>query len=190
MSEIEPLIDVVLEKQLEAILFVSDGPISIAQLAEAIKKRQGEIERSLKALETHFKENHGLRLQWHGNKVQLTTAPEFAEEIEKFLGLEAATRLTRASLETLAIIAYKQPITRPGIDMIRGVNSDGVLKSLLFKGLVEEMGRTEGPGRPILYCTTPDFLNHFGVSSLDELPPFEKIIDSVPEESENNILKD
>ncbi len=190
MSEIDTFSNLPLDKCLEAILFVADGSISVAQLAEVLKKRQGEIEKTLKVLETHLKESHGLRVQWHGNKVQLTTAPELSEVIEKFLGLEAATRLTRASLETLAIIAYKQPITRPGIDMIRGVNSDGVLKSLLFKGLVEEMGRAEGPGRPILYETTPDFLQHFGLSSLEELPPFEAIIDSVPEEPGNNILKD
>jgi segregation and condensation protein B len=190
MSEIDIFSDLPLDNYLEAILFVADGPISVAQIAEILKKKQGEIEKSLKALEAHLKDGHGLRLQWHGNKVQLTTAPELADVIERFLGLEAATRLTRASLETLAIIAYKQPITRPGIDMIRGVNSDGVLKSLLFKGLVEEMGRAEGPGRPILYGTTPDFLQHFGISSLEELPPFEVIIDSVPEQPGNNILKD
>jgi segregation and condensation protein B len=92
-------------------------------------------------------------------------------------------------LETLAIIAYKQPITRPGIDAIRGVNSDGVLKSLLSKGLIEEAGRAEGPGRPILFSTTSDFLQHFGLSKIQELPPFEEEAPVVPEQP-NQVLKD
>ena len=108
---------------------------------------------------------------------------------ERFLDLEATTRLSRAALETLAIIAYQQPATRPEIDAIRGVNSDGVMKNLLSKGLIEEIGRTEGPGRPILYVTTPDFLQHFGLRSLDDLPPLlqEPIeslaMDETPEEA-------
>ena len=100
----------------------------------------------------------------------MTTAPELAEVIERFLGLEATTRLSRAALETLAIIAYQQPVTRPAIDAVRGVNSDGVIKSLLSKGLLQEVGRSEGPGRPILFGTTPEFLQHFGLNSLIELP--------------------
>jgi len=101
----------------------------------------------------------------------LTTAPELASLVELFLGLEATTHLSRAALETLAIIAYQQPATRPQVDSIRGVNSDSMLKSLLSKGLILESGRTEGPGRPILYSTTPEFLQHFGLSSILELPP-------------------
>jgi segregation and condensation protein B len=100
----------------------------------------------------------------------MTTAPEAAPLIERFLGLEASSRLSRAAMETLAIIAYQQPTTRPEIDSIRGVNSDGVLKSLLSKGLIQEAGRAERPGRPILYVSTPDFLQHFGLRSLLELP--------------------
>jgi segregation and condensation protein B len=106
--------------------------------------------------------------------VQLTTAPETAEAIERFLGLEATSHLSRAALETLAIIAYQQPVTRPQVDSVRGVNSDGVMRSLLSKGLIQEGGRAEGPGRPILYSTTPEFLQHFGLNSLNELPPLER----------------
>ncbi len=94
-----------------------------------------------------------------------------AEIVERFLGLEATSRLSRAALETLAIVAYQQPVTRPYIEGVRGVSSDGVMKSLLSKGLVQEVGRAEGPGRPILYGTAPDFLQHFGLNSLTELPP-------------------
>mgnify|MGYP000878535240 FL=1 len=107
----------------------------------------------------------------------------------KYLGIETTSRLSRAALETLAIIAYRQPITRPGIDAIRGVNSDGVLKSLLSKGLIEEIGRTEGPGRPILYGITEEFLQYFGLGSINELPELfnENLIVT---ENNNGLLKD
>jgi segregation and condensation protein B len=103
--------------------------------------------------------------------VQITTAPEATFWIERFLGLDAASRLSRAALETLAIIAYQEPVTRPQVDAVRGVNSDGVLKSLLSKGLIQEVGRAEAPGRPILYSITDTFLQHFGLSGKNELPP-------------------
>jgi segregation and condensation protein B len=111
-----------------------------------------------------------LRLQRHAGQVQLTSAPETTDLIERFLGLEATAHLGRAALETLAIIAYRQPITRPQVDAIRGVNSDTMLRSLQHKGLITEAGRAEGPGRPILYSTTPEFLQHFGLNSFAELP--------------------
>jgi segregation and condensation protein B len=91
--------------------------------------------------------------------------------VERFLGLEATSRLSRAALETLAIVAYQQPVTRPYIEGVRGISSDSVMRSLLSKGLVQEVGRAVGPGRPILYGTAPDFLQHFGLNSLTELPP-------------------
>ena len=91
--------------------------------------------------------------------------------MERLLGLESFQRLTPAALEALSIVAYQQPITRPQIDAIRGVNSDSVIKGLLSKGLLEELGRSDGVGHPILYGTTPEFLQHFGLSSLKELPP-------------------
>jgi len=116
--------------------------------------------------------------------VQLTTAAEIASLVEKFLGLEAVTHLSRAALETLAIIAYQQPVTRPQVDGVRGVNSDGMMKSLLSKGLIQEAGRTDGPGRPILYSTTPEFLQHFGLSSIMELPPLAVSTEAEPEPTE------
>ena len=99
-----------------------------------------------------------------------TTAPETARWIESFLGLEIVGRLSRAALEALAIVAYKQPVTRPQIDAIRGVNSDSVMKKLLNSGLIFEVGRASSPGRPIMYSTSTEFLQHFGLSSIDELP--------------------
>ena len=101
---------------------------------------------------------------------RLTTAAEAGATIERFLGLEVTTRLSQAALEVLAIVAYLQPATRPQIDQLRGVNSDGALRSLLSKGLVEEVGRLEKPGRPILYGTTPDFLQAFGLDSVAQMP--------------------
>ncbi len=157
---------------LEALLFVSAEPVSAGQLASALEISVAAVEEGLQALEAEL-QSRGLRLQRHGGRVQLTTAPQAAERIERFLGLEATSRLSRAALETLAIIAYQQPVTRPYLESVRGVSSDAVMKSLLSKGLIQEVGRAEGPGRPILYGTTPDFLQHFGLTSLSELPPLD-----------------
>jgi len=155
---------------LEAVLFVSAEPVAPAQLALALEISLEEVEEGLKQLEAEL-QRRGLRLQRHGGRVQLTTAAEMAEAIERFLGLEATGRLSRAALETLSIVAYQQPVTRPYIEGVRGVSSDGVMRSLLSKGLIQEIGRAEGPGRPILYGTAADFLQHFGLNSLAELPP-------------------
>lgn len=174
---------------IEALLFVAAGPVVTGQLAEGAGLNAAQTEECLAALESKYLSSGGLRLQRHAGRVQLTTAPELSAEVEKFLGLEATAHLSRAAQDTLAIIAYRQPITRPAIDAIRGVNSDGVLKSLLSKGLVQEAGRAEGPGRPILYGTTAEFLQHFGLSSVNDLPPYEQA-----EEPEGNgngrLLKD
>jgi len=160
--------------RLEALLFVAPGAVPTLQIAAALDLPLRVVEKCLETLESRLNlanPPRGLRLQRHQARVQLTTAPEMSSYVEKFLGLEATSRLSRAALETLAIIAYQQPVTRPEIDAIRGVSSDGVLKSLLSKGLVQEIGRAERPGRPILYSSTSDFLQHFGLNSLEELPP-------------------
>jgi segregation and condensation protein B len=161
---------------LEALLFVAPGEVSPSQLAAALDLPLPEIERGLFELEDLYKQegpSRGLRLQRYRGRVQLTSAPDCASFIERFLGLETSSRLSRAALETLAIVLYRQPVTRPQIDAIRGVNSDGVLKSLELKGLVQEVGRAEAPGRPILYSATAECLQFFGLSSLSELPPLE-----------------
>ncbi len=168
-----------LSAKLEALLFVSGEPVTTAQLAAALDVAPSVVERGLNELDASLSDR-GLKLQRHAGRVQLTTAPQLAELVERFLGLEATTHLSRAALETLAIIAYQQPVTRPHIDSIRGVNSDSMLKSLLHKNLILESGRADGPGRPILYSTTPEFLQHFGLSSILEMPPLAK-----PEEEES-----
>jgi segregation and condensation protein B len=170
-----------LKARLEALLLVAPGPVTPGHLATALEIQVQEVEAGLVGLEADY-QGRGLRLQRHAGQVQLTTAPEMGPLVERFLGLEATTQLSRAALEALAIIAYQQPVTRPQVDAIRGVNSDGVLKSLLSKGLVQEVGRGEGPGRPILYSTTPEFLQHFGLGSVAELPPLSEDTPAKPVE--------
>ncbi|MGH2524685.1 MAG: SMC-Scp complex subunit ScpB [Anaerolineales bacterium] len=161
-----------LEALVESLLFVAEGPVTVARLAEALDVNAREVEAALAALsESYAQAGRGLSVQRFRDRAQLTTAPTAAAQIERFLGLAAATSLSRAALETLAIIAYQQPVTRPKIEAVRGVNSDSVIKNLLSKGLIEEVGRTEGPGRPVLYATTTEFLQHFGLTSLNDLPP-------------------
>lgn len=181
-------------KRIEALLFAAPGLTSMDQLAQATKLKKNEVEAALVTLRTHYSELHGFRLQEVKGQFQLITAPEYATDIEAFLGLEVTSRLTQAALEALAIVAYKQPTTRPEIDSIRGVNSDGVVKSLLSKGLIEELGRSEAPGRPILYGITPEFLQHFGLEGLDQLPEidFEAMFNTPTEAEadERRLLKD
>jgi segregation and condensation protein B len=172
-------IELPLSVQVEAMLFVAGEPVTTAQLATALDVATSVAERALNELDASLA-SRGLRLQRHAGRVQLTTAPQLAELIERFLGLEMTSHLSRAALETLAIIAYQQPVTRPQIDSIRGVNSDSMMKSLLNKGLILESGRADGPGRPILYSTTPEFLQHFGLNSILEMPPLAR-----PEEEED-----
>jgi segregation and condensation protein B len=178
-------IELPLSVKLEAMLFVAAEPVTPQQMAAALDVSPSVVERGLNELGASLA-SRGLRLQRHAGRVQLTTAPELAELVERFLGLEATSHLSRAALETLAIIAYQQPVTRPQIDAIRGVNSDSMMKSLLSKGLILESGRADGPGRPILYSTTPEFLQHFGLNSILEMPPLAK---TEEEETHDEMLK-
>jgi segregation and condensation protein B len=171
-TTIQPILS--LEAAVEALLFVADSPVSAGRLAEALQVAPGQVERALDDLEATYAER-GLRLQRAGSRVQLITAPEIAPFIECFLGLEVRTRLSQAALETLAIIAYRQPITRPEIEAIRGVGSDSVLRTLVSLGLIDEVGRAPTVGHPILYGTTFEFLQHFGLRSLEEMPPLGEV---------------
>ena len=178
--------------KIEALLFVSSGLVSVNQLAKTLELTDGEIESELNSLEKFYKENvRGLRLMRMKNKVQLTTTPEINETVELFLGLETTSTLSQAALEALAIVAYKQPVTRPEVDVIRGVNSDGVLRTLLSKGLIEELGRAETPGRPIYYGTSAEFLQYFGLETLDALPfiDFDALEEENHENGEKEVLK-
>jgi segregation and condensation protein B len=157
---------------LESILFVAADPVPVPVLATVLAVDAGAVEDALKTLgEEYWK--RGLQILRMGDRVHITTSPRAAAVVERFLGIEHTIGLSRAALETLAILAYKQPLTRPQIDAVRGVNSESVLENLIAKDLVEETGRTDGPGRPILYGTTEAFLRHFGLGSVAELPTLE-----------------
>lgn len=181
--------DISLEARLEALLYVSPSPVTVGHLAKTLRVSNRMVTKALENLAATYQER-GLRLQFHQSEVQLTTAPELAGDIERFLRLERVTRLTRAALEVLAIIAYQQPVTRPQIDSIRGVNSDSVLRTLLRHGMIEDVGRSDGPGRPILYKTTAEFLQHFGLATLLELPQIEAGSASDPDGSLPDIFTD
>jgi segregation and condensation protein B len=161
-----------LESLIESLLFVADEPVAVSQLAKALEVEVNSIEGALKRLRTEYSQR-GLRIQRKGERVQIVTAPEAAAHIERFLGLQLSGKLSTAALETLAIIAYQQPVTRAQIEAVRGVNCDSVLRTLARKGLIEDIGRLEQAGRPILYGTTFEFLQYFGLQDLADLPPLE-----------------
>ena len=167
----------------ESLLFVADAPVSVGQLAGAAECEVPAVEAALNSLGEDCV-NRGVRLQRKGNRVQLVSAPQAAPYIERFLGLSLSGKLSAAALETLGIIAYKQPITRPQIDAIRGVSSDGVLRTLLGKGLIEEVGRLETVGHPVLFGTTFEVLQYFGLDSVDGLPLLDIQEDEHPTETE------
>jgi segregation and condensation protein B len=155
---------------IESILFVADEPVEMSSLAKALRRPRDEVADALAALEAQY-EGRGMRLQRSNGFVQLVSAPEAGPYIERFLGAESKQRLSGAALECLAIVAYRQPVTRAGVEAVRGVNSDGPIASLVARGLVEEVGRAPGPGRPALLGTTMKFLEHFGLKNPADLPP-------------------
>jgi segregation and condensation protein B len=166
----------------ESLLFVAEGPVTTASLARALEVDTAKIEEALSELKRDYI-GRGMRLQRVRDKAQLVSAPEAASVIERFLGLDGPGHLSSAALETLAIIAYRQPITRPAIEAVRGVNCDGVIHSLLTRGLIQEVGRQETVGRPILYATTFEFLQNFGLRGVDDLPPLEEAAETVLSEA-------
>lgn len=160
-----------LRRSLEALLFISDEPVSSTVLAQALETDRREVEALCDELARGYEERGaGIVLRDVGGGWRLTTHPDAAPAVEQYVLASRHTRLTKASLETLAIVAYKQPVTRHQISAIRGVDSDGVLRALVYRDLVAEVGREEGPGRPILYGTTPEFLERLGLPSLSALP--------------------
>ncbi|MBU0492436.1 MAG: SMC-Scp complex subunit ScpB [Chloroflexi bacterium] len=154
---------------LESLLFVATGPADRAQLARTLDLEVDQLDPVITALAQRYT-GRGLRVQRQGRTVQLVTAPEAAAYVERFLGLESSGKLSPAAVETLAIVAYRQPLTRAEIEAVRGVNSDGVLRTLGARGLVAEVDRLETPGRPIRYGVTPEFLQYFGLRDQEDLP--------------------
>jgi segregation and condensation protein B len=168
---------------LEAIFFVSDEPLSASLLAQTLEVDRRTVETLCKRLSTELDERHsGLVLRNVAGGWRLFTHPVAAPVVEQFVLSSRQARLTKAALETLSIVAYKQPVTRHQVNAIRGVNTDGVLRALVDKGLVEEAGREETPGRPVLYATTPGFLERLGLSSLAALPSLAPLLGRDDEE--------
>lgn len=153
---------------LEAMLFVAPEPPTITELAAGAELEPREVERGLEVLRQT--PNRGLVIQRHGERVSLGTDPTIAPYVRRFLGLDREARISSAAMETLAIIAYRQPVTRSEIEAVRGVDCSGVIATLHARSLIEPVGRRQTIGNPIQYGTTADFLRHFGLSSLAELP--------------------
>ena len=159
------------EVLLEALLFASGRAVTPAELASALGVPRSDVVEALNALRGRL-DGRGVRLHEHGGEWQMVSAPEAARAVERLADLPTPQRLSPAALETLSVVAYRQPVTRAQVEAVRGVDCSGVLGGLLARGLVEEVGRSEGPGRPILYGTGFEFLRLFGLDSLDRLPPF------------------
>ena len=159
----------------EAILYVAGEPVPLEDLAHALDMTRSEMEEVLSDLrDTCELEKRGLRLNRYGDGVQLSIRAEYAPYVERLLQPVQQQSLSQAAMETLSVIAYRQPVTKADIEKVRGVKCDYSVQSLLNKGLIQEQGRRETLGRPILYGTTDAFLRHFGIESLDQLPPQEE----------------
>ncbi len=156
---------------IESLLFVSGRPLAQNELRKLLDTDDTHLAAGLQTLEQQLDSmERGIRLQRLGEQVQLVTAPANARFIAALLGLPMTAKLTAAALETLAVISYRQPVTRTQIEAVRGVNSDRALASLIQHGLVTEVGRAQTIGRPTLFATTPEFLQQFGLTKLDQLP--------------------
>lgn len=163
--------DIETQAIVEAILFASGDPLEIARIAEALDTDIETAIIELEKFESSLEERRsGLTLLRLDDKYQLCTRTEYADKIRAILEIRRNTPLSSAALEVLAVVAYNQPITKSYIEQVRGVDCSGVISTLSQKGLIEECGRLELPGRPLLYATTPDFLRCFCISSLSELP--------------------
>jgi segregation and condensation protein B len=162
---------------IESLLFAADEPVPVDRLVTVLEAEPDQVTQAIKELSQEYKDR-GVRIQQSRSRVQMVTAPEASEYVRRFLGLELSGKLSPAALEALAIVAYRQPVTRAQVEAIRGVNSDSVLRTLANRGLIEEQGRLDQAGRPIVYGTSFEFLQEFGLSSLDQLPP---LIEPAPE---------
>jgi segregation and condensation protein B len=166
-------------RPLEAVLFVADEPLSSTVLAQLIEADRRTTEALLEKLAERYRRAwSGLSLRRVAGGWRLYTHPDAAPVVERFVLSSRHSRLTRAALETMAIVAYKQPVTRHQVAAIRGVDSEGVLKALVERGLLTEVGRDEGPGRPVLYGTTPEFLERLGLDSVSDLPSLAPLLGS------------
>ncbi|NLW56954.1 MAG: SMC-Scp complex subunit ScpB [Firmicutes bacterium] len=156
---------------IEALIFASSEPVKSKEMATILELTEETVKELIRGLQQEYQENgRGIQIIEVAEGYQFLTNPECAPYVEKLKKVPRQPSLSQAALETLAIIAYKQPITRAEIEMLRGVRVDSSLSTLLERGLIQEAGRKDGPGRPILYVTTTDFLKYFGLNTLDDLP--------------------
>lgn len=157
---------------IEAVLFSSGAPVEAARIAGALEITENEVQERVSALVDDYKTaERGITIIRLGNSYQMVSCKQYAPQIRTVMDLRRNTPLSQAALEVLAVIAYNQPVTKAFVEQVRGVDCSGVIGSLTTKGLIEEKGRIELPGRPLLYGTTESFLRCFNISSLDELPP-------------------
>ena len=172
-----------LKRIVEALLFASPEPLTAERIVAVVPGvEKDEVARAAQELgEDYARETRSFQLVEVGGGYQLTTKPDYAVWVDKLLEAGARAKLSRAALETLAVVAYKQPVLRSVIESIRGVNVDGVLRTLMERNLVRMVGRGEGPGRPLLFGTTKDFLLQFGINRLSDLPKVEEIDELVGE---------
>ena len=158
--------------RIEAILFVAGEAVSVKDLAKALRISEQELARHLNELSDEYDyKQRGFQLKRFGENVQLATRPLYSEDVVRLLQPVQQQSLSQAAMETLAVVAYKQPVTRAEVEQIRGVKCDYSLQSLMNKGMIQEIGRKDTIGRPILFGTTDGFLSHFGIRSLEDLPP-------------------
>jgi len=173
-----------IECALEAVLFSLGEAVEIDKLAEALEVREDEIKTAFVALKKKYeKDNRGIKLIEIENSVQMCSNPDYYECIQRVTQIKKQAGLSSAALETLSIIAYNQPVTKGTMDFIRGVDCTYSVARLLERGFIDELGRAETPGRPILYGTTTEFLRCFGLKSLEDLPPLPE--KEVLEENDN-----
>jgi len=157
---------------IESLLFVAEEPVTVRHLQQALDVPAKAIREALQSLEQTF-QSRGVRVQQQGQSLLMISASEAAPYIERFLGLDLSRKLSPAALESLAVVAYRQPVTRAQVEAVRGVDCQGVLRTLVAQDLIMEVGRLEQAGRPILYGTTFEFLQYFGLKDLTQLPPLE-----------------
>lgn len=166
---------------IEAILFVAGEPVLVKDIQRNLDVSELDVVQAVDELERHLSEQQrGIVLKRFGGHIQLATRAEYASFVEKMLQPVQKQSLSHAALETLAVVAYRQPVTRLDVEMVRGVKCDYSIQSLVNKNLIQEVGRKDTVGHPILYGTTDQFLSHFGLSAIDDLP--EPIFMNVPEE--------
>lgn len=179
-----------LKGRIEAILFVAGEAVTVKELARALQAEEKAVKAELNAIRDEYDyDQRGFLLKRFGDKVQLATRPLYAQDVLRLLQPVQQQSLSQAAMETLAVVAYKQPVTRAEVEQVRGVKCDYSLQSLINKGLIKETGRKDTIGRPILFGTTDEFLSHFGLEGLEYLPPLpENPQKSFPEEAEEELV--